>query len=893
MPEITQIRIFFIVRCQPLNRLFTLSQNNFILFFSAIVLVAIAFTHPLSADSSFLVGGFQTATGQDAGIHSDSPSRQKIDLAGEWEVSIDGGEFRSVQVPSAYDGVGELRFKRTITLPQTVIDEASFRFIAYGINYNSQVIINDVNVGSHRGGYTSFSLPISSNVLQEGENTIQITVDNNLRARDSLPIKAQMWTPKNYGGIFRDIYLLRTPDVSVVDSHIRTTFLDGYTVAEMEVDVNLRKEEIIIGDLGFAPDEEEINTYQVAVEVIDRMRGITLAQSQRESVDLSNVQTVNETVRVIARNPRLWSPDQPDLYTVSIVLYRNGEEYDRKNVIYGFRDIQIQDGDIYLNGEPFRGRGVVYHEYHPDSGSALSYEILERDVALMRIANINFVRVAFHPPHPYLLNLFDRYGIMCMVEIPAVNIPGVLLKGDQFRDVAGSYLQSMIERDRHHPSVFAWGIGDNLEMPHRGTAQYVQDMRVRVQQFDDRPVYAASQFPMNDISTEYLDIAVLNIPPGLQKGVTESVELWKERYPDKPLLIGKLGYYVQSGNTAGYNHPGSYNAQGRYLLQLMTLLRDRQVDGILVNSFSDWRAERPTMVAQTDDLYLHTSGILDGSRQQRKGFEVVRALYRGESTPSLVAGDSPGGTPLEYIVGGFIVLIGFAYMLNSSRRFRENVSRSLLRPYNFYADVRDQRVLSGFHTVYLGLLISLTMGMIFASFLQHYSQNQIIDYVFTHFLITDGAKSLLATTVHETWQLIVIIAALYLLGLLIITVIVQIGSFFVKTRVLLTHSFIVTFWSSLPLVAFIPLAMILHSVLETEFYVLPMLAMIGFLLLWVLFRLLKGISIVYDVVPIRVYVLGLFFVISGNAIMLLISEYLQATFSYISFFVHMFEGFRV
>ncbi len=844
---------------------------------------------PATADSPFRVSGYQTAAGRDGGLHTITPTRQKIDLSGTWNVTVQGDLTQEVEVPSAYDGTGEIVYERTFEVPPELLEDKSFTLVAYGINYSANVVVNGIEIGNHSGGATSFHFSVAREVLRAGENTVVITVNNHLRTRNTLPINAQMWSPKNYGGIYRDIYLLVQPETAIIDKNIHTTFLDGYSVAEMDIDFVVGKS----GDL-VHPDAELIDTdtYHIAVEIFDRQRGTVLVQSRRVPISFGDMPTVKETVRVIARNPRLWSPDQPDLYTVSMVLYRDGAEYDRKNIIYGFREIVIRDGSIYINDEIFRARGVLYHEYHPERGSALSYEDLERDVALMKVANINFVRVAFRPPHPYLLNLFDRYGMLCMIEIPAINIPGNILRNESLRSTAQKYLIEMIERDRHHPSVFAWGIGHNLEMPHPGTVDYVREMRDYVQQIDNRPVYACSQFPSNDAATEHLDLAVLNFPPGLNHRVARSVEAWKERFPDKPLIVGKLGYYVEPGNTGGYRNRSSYEAQARYLMQMMQLLRGYDVDGILVNSFTDWRAERPSMTGFTGDLTLHTSGILSADRQQRRGFEVVRSLYRGEAAPAFIAGEEPGATPFEYIVGGFVVLIGFAHLLNYSRRFREHVNRSLIRPYNFYADVRDRRILSGFHTLYLGLLISLTMAMIFASFLQHYKYNQIIDYIFTHFLITDSVKAFLANTLHETWQLILLLAMLYFIMLLFTTLVVQIISLFGKTKVYLSHSFIVTFWSALPLVIFIPLAMILYSVLETEFYVVPILILIGIILLWVFLRLLKGVSIIYDTRRIRVYVFGFLILIFINGIMLLIGEYLHSTLSYVSFFVHMFEGFR-
>lgn len=892
MRKITQFLDIFINRHNHSTWSFDYFLNKIIKPVVVILVTFLAAPQPTIADPSFLIGGFRSATGMDGGLHTNSPTRQKIDLAGTWQVSVNGGEPVPVEVPSAYDGVGELVYERSFDISPELLDEVSFQFIAYGINYNAEVIINGTVIGNHSGGYTSFSLPVIRDILHPGENTIRIHVNNFLKTRSTLPVKAQIGTPKNYGGIYRDIYLLVMPETAILNNRIRTNFLDGYSVAEMNIDVTIGKQEVTVDELRAEQEDVSPSVYHVMVEVIDRIRGTVLVQSQRQQFSFDNVRTVNESVQVIARNPRLWSPDQPDLYTVSIVVFKDGDEIDRENIIYGFRDLTIRDGAIYLNGESFRGRGIMYHEYHPRRGSAVSYEDLERDVALMKIANINFVRVAFHPPHPYLLNLFDRYGMVCMIEIPAVNIPGTILGDNIFRSTARTYLEEMIERDRHHPSVLGWGIGDNLETPHHGAVEYVLEMREHARSLDDRPVYAGSQFAANDIATEHLDLAVLNIPPRLTEGVSQSVGHWNERYPEKPLIIGKLGYYIEPGNTAGYSDPGSYEAQARYLLQMMQMLRGQNVDAIVVNSFTDWRAERPMLIGHNEHYTLHTTGVVDADRRSRRGFEVIRALYRGEKIPPLTAGDAPGITPVEYIVGGFLVLLGFAYMLNSNRRFRDNVNRSLLRPYNFYSDVRDQRILSGFHTFYLGLLISLTMAMIFASFLQHYSQNQIIDYAFTHFLIVDSAKLMLAGTVHTTWQLIVILAGLYFIMLVFVGIAVQIGSLFVRTKVSPSHSFVVTFWSALPLVAFIPLSMILYNVLQTEFYVVPILSLIGILLLWVFLRLLKGIAIIYDVSAFRIYIIGIGILLGVNAVMLLVSEYMQSTFSYISFFIHMSEGFR-
>ncbi len=852
------------------------------------------FVKIFSQENQFVGSGFPTTPLLTGGTINDSPTRHKIDLSGIWEVSVDGDEAIRVAVPSAFDGVAELQYERTFTIPDTLLGRSSIELVAYGINYTAEIWINDTFIGNHNGGYTSFSFPVSPEILNHsGPNRIYVATSNTLRTRDTVPIRSQMGTERNFGGIFRDIYLLIAPEVSIHQAQVKTTFLDGYTAAEMNIQVTAGWKHVLPEDV-ITPDPEfSENTYEIGAELLDGSRGFVIAQSQRVRLNFSENRLTEGNFRLIVRNPRLWSPDNPDLYLLSLVLYRNGAVHDRSGIVYGFRDIAVRGASILLNGQPFRGRGVVYHEYHPDFGSAINYEVMERDVALMKIANINLVRILHRPPHPHLLTLFDRYGILCMIEIPVVNVPGQILRNSNFLSVAKTYLQETIIRDRNHPSVLAWGLGDDIEAPHQGAIHYIQQLTEHGRNFDDRPYYAASRFPSNERISDYLEFAVINIPPGMGQESLPVLTHWKSRNQEKPLFIGKLGSYVEPGNLGGYSDPHSYEAQARYLLQMMEQLRDMAVTGILVNSFADWQGARPSMVIPGNDYTLHSLGILSADRKQRRGFEIVKALYRGEKIPPLIVGKASGGTPIEYVFGGFIVLIGFAYILNASRRFRENVQRSLFRPYNFFADVRDQRILSGFHTIYLGILISLTVGMTLASFLQHYQYNQILDFGFSHFLISDSLKIFLADALDQTWQLILLLSVICLAVLIVTAILIQVCSVFVKTRVLFSHSYIVAFWSALPFVGFIPLAMILYNVLETEFYVVPILGLLGLMGLWVMFRLFKGMSIIYDVLSFRVYVIGIFAVVSINGIMLLISEYAQATFTYLGFFVNLIEGFKI
>ncbi|HTP12155.1 MAG TPA: hypothetical protein VMM37_00925, partial [Bacteroidota bacterium] len=112
--------------------------------------------------------GQKTLPGPDAGLDPDTPTRSKIDLAGDWQYSLDGENWGGTKVPGSVDYVGTVTFQRKFRVGEDLINGCSFRFVAFGINYESEVFINDVFIGKHVGGYTSFTFDIPENALQMG-----------------------------------------------------------------------------------------------------------------------------------------------------------------------------------------------------------------------------------------------------------------------------------------------------------------------------------------------------------------------------------------------------------------------------------------------------------------------------------------------------------------------------------------------------------------------------------------------------------------------------------------------------------------------------------------------------------------------------------------------------
>jgi hypothetical protein len=813
-------------------------------------------------------------------LFPDSPYRIKIDLAGAWEYSIDKKTWSKVEVPSCYDYSGKIIFQRSFDVKAEYLDKYTFFLVAYGINYQSEVTINGDFIGRHIGGANSFILPIPNNTLQLGsDNSINISVNSELTPRTTLPLKQHVGGWKTYGGIFRDIYILAVPKFFIEDASTISTLSPDFKTAKLNLKIDLT-------DRWSGLKSETGNMLACQVEVFDKLTAELVGRSGLLQVNPKTNKTIFSSAEVQITTPKLWSPETPDLYTIKCQLVNVvGKEIsviDEFIFDHGFREIKWKEGKLSINDKIVPLKGILWREDHETFGAAISYDVLERDVASMKTLGTNLVRFLY-PPHPYILNLCDRYGIFVLEEIPVDNVPAEILSKDYFQEIATNYAKEMVSRDKRHVSILGWGIGNEFEAADNSACEFVNGLRNVIKALDKRSVYIASKSLQNPCF-EYVDLIALNNFGDDPKVFKQSLISCVARYPEKPIIVARYGIDVEHGNHNGYSDPYSMEAHARYAMLFFNMMKEVKIAGSVFWSYNDWRTDRPSLVTRATDPFVVTMGLVDLNREKRTAFDVIRALFNDEKVQALPVGNYSSNTPIIYVISGFLMLILFAFMYNANRRFRDSVNRSLFRTYNFFADVRDQRIISNSHSIILAIVIAITWATVSSSIITHYRSNLLFDNLMSQFL-PDFVKEWLIRLVWSPANFILVFSGIILVKLLLIALIVKLFSMLVKTRVMFYHAFSVSIWSSLPYIILIPIGMILFRLMETEFYILPIFIILGVITLWVFIRLLKGISIIYDVYPGRVYAFGILILILVGIIVYGYLDYTQSTSLYLKYFL--------
>ncbi|MER2494399.1 glycoside hydrolase family 2 TIM barrel-domain containing protein [Catenovulum sediminis] len=330
-------------------------------------------------------------------------------------------------------------------------------------------------VNGHKVGYSQGSrLPAEFDVtpyVKAGENKLALQV---MRWSDGSYLEGQdMW---KISGIHREVLLLARPKVAIRDYFARPKLAADYQSAELQVRPFLTvsdnsklkgwtvKSQLYLNDQAVFKQPHQINADLVMQ-----------AYPQREIIQF-------DLINLKVDKPKLWSAESPNLYTLVLSLYNDkGELVEAKSNKVGFRDVKIdeQTGELLVNGKSIKIIGANRHDHNAIRGKALTRADMENDVKLMKQFNFNSVRTAHYPNDPYFLELCDRYGLYVMDE---ANVESHLF-GGQFSNSPAwvpaimDRIMRMVERDKNHPSIISWSLGNESGMgpAHAAAAGWIKD----------------------------------------------------------------------------------------------------------------------------------------------------------------------------------------------------------------------------------------------------------------------------------------------------------------------------------------------------------------------------------------------------------------------------------
>ncbi len=346
-------------------------------------------------------------------------------------------------VPTDYNPVGS--YVRSFKLPEGWEDREIFLHFE-GVKSASYVWINGQEVGYNQGGMEPAEYNITE-YLQTGENKIAVQV---LRYSDGTYLECQdMW---RLAGIYRDVYLMAAPKVHIRDFYVTTELDSDYCDATINVKADL---------VNYLKDAAR--DYSIQVQLFDQQKKSVLVESLKGDINslLANEERSLKISEEI-KNPKKWSAEYPNLYTLILELINDrGEVVEVLSTRVGFRKIEVKNQAVYINGVPVKFNGVNSHMQHPETGRMVDIQTMKKDLILMKQFNVNCVRTCHYPPNVEYLALADELGLYIVDETGDEAHANEHLSDDpEWKDQYLDRMIKMVYRDRNHPSVVIWSAGN-------------------------------------------------------------------------------------------------------------------------------------------------------------------------------------------------------------------------------------------------------------------------------------------------------------------------------------------------------------------------------------------------------------------------------------------------
>ena len=363
-----------------------------------------------------------------------------LDLPHDWAIE---GDFYALNPSGANGGAlpgGIGWYRKHLNLND---NDASSRYVLHfdGAYMNTSVYVNGQLVGMRPYGFISFSCDITPYLKKQGDNVVAVKVDNSKQPN------SRWYTGC---GIYRHVYLMKSSDIRIEEWGVQA--LTEVKKGKGKVSLNTkienpsgRSRRVIVHQTLWNKAHQMVSKASKACQV--EAKGATISQ-------LLNV-----------NKPQLWSLESPNLYTVTTEIEENGRILDRDTISIGLRNVafDVKKG-FFLNGKNIKINGVCLHGDLGCLGTAINEDALYRQLLMMKDMGVNAIRCSHNPPAPELLNLCDSMGLLVMDEAFDSWMQGKTTYDYSiyFKTWAERDLRDMVLRDRNHPSIILWSIGNEV-----------------------------------------------------------------------------------------------------------------------------------------------------------------------------------------------------------------------------------------------------------------------------------------------------------------------------------------------------------------------------------------------------------------------------------------------
>lgn len=819
--------------------------------------------------------------------------RTIFSLAGKWQKSDNGGKsWSTVYLPNSFNTNDVLTFKKTVKLENELLKSKSWHLSFLGGKSQIEVYINDILIGKLYSNSTPFKVNVPDRSLRKESNEIKIVVyppqdeEKQINTKRYFPIQSRI-------GLFREMFLVGTSNVWIDKVKPFVTIDKSLTNCSVKTKITLSSGKVdeekgsiieITDSTGKTKRVFSKGVYAVT-KLVDKSTGDTISRVRSKEVFINSERSEEIELNFEISNPRLWSIENPYLYNFHTDLYQGGYKIDSYDFDYGFSNLVTSGNKFYLNNKKLKLKGLIYYEDLYGDNFTLSPKRMLKDLKLFKLAGANAIIIKALSPNPLLLHYCDSLGLLAFCEIPVYNVPESIIG----KEATSVYLKNlttlMLESYAKYCSLSGWGIsyasGEGNESFDKFQSEIVKIIKSKTNKLIFKSVLLNSQ-SVNPLGMDFI-VAINNRTVTNFYELNQDVKSFKNIAPKIPLVF-EYGTVCNPENLNGYSDPLSIFFQAYNISNCFRIAEQNRFGGSFINSFNDYPADNPLLITDNGNRQTATFGLSSRARNLRISFNTVQSLFTDETEPLLNAGSYKEKSPLSFLFMTIILITVLFVMMNQLPRFREHFIRSIIRPVNFYSDIRDQRVMSSFQTIALSVILSLTMGIFVVSILYINRTSEITQFILSLLIPTAFLKTLVFSALWQPLLSVFLISGYYLIGIVLISVVLRIAAYAIHSRIYFGDCFTISVWASLPMIFLLPFNLFITKIVVASPPLIPIfIVLVLVLFIWMLLRVFRSCSVVFNTSEIKTFSIGTLLVILLIIAPITLYVYNNSLFSYIQY----------
>jgi hypothetical protein len=729
-----------------------------------------------------------------------------------------------IQIPTIFDNQAErVLLKTDFEIPDS-LRESNLEIHFNGIRGFASISLNKNLILAHPDYPSPFSIIIPAEwVKTSGKNYLEISISESKSKTEALPNYVHIFQPASNLAITGEVFITWKNDI-----HYRK-FKYFYNNNDLNISYSLF--------INHSDTLKNGNFKKLRFEEVFKSLDGTIVSKRFEYINFRK-QTKNISRIISIKNPKVWTPDSPDLYQIELSAYSGGKKLAFMTKTVGLRNLQVKRGVIYLNGQPLSIKGITYRpSIKPEN---LSSKQIQNDLRLIKSLGFNAVRVPNSMLHPQFADITDSLGLFFSYENGLWRVPNENFIQDQFMQMV-KLISSEISRSAYqHPSLLSIGIGNEIALHEPEVQKFILILSKFLKQ-NFRILTHVSPIDYTQIpNTDLTDIYQIN---AYHDAIFSALNFINDEYsPSQPaILMGNAGF------AAGHD-----SLEEKYKKLFGRLNSSKVISGFYLESFRDWPAYSNSSLTNNYGFYPY--GLFDHNGKKRSHLEILPELLIGQQTSAYYPTSETRNKTNFFSLAVFIASVVFFLIYRQNFRLRDNIKRSLSHSYGFFVDLRDRRIIALLNSFIIGLFSNLLVANIIAAYMYYFRDSIYIEELMLSILSPFGLDGLYIQLIQSPFLLLMVIWSLFFLGQIVIAFLLKVINIFSEEKIRFKQTVAVCNWAGVPLLFLIPVSLITYQIIiptKGLHYILLIVMIVFFI--WYNFRLANGIRVLMIMQSLKVF----------------------------------------